>query len=82
MKSLRDSMPETAAFIDACREVFGAEMINAQIKLGMQGAETFYAAENSIEVGTKFHESTKFITTDRMVINPTKKLTKWKNNAR
>jgi len=69
-KPLRETMPETAAFIDACREAFGAEEVNAQIKLGMQGARTFHASENGIEVGTAspgFKESPG-ITLDKMVI--------------
>lgn len=67
-KPLRQSMPTVSAFIDECREAFGAEMVNDMIKLGMQGAETFYASENGIEVGTKFREPTRFITADTMVI--------------
>ena len=69
-KSLREIMPVTAAFIDECREAFGVEMVNAQIKLGMQGARTFHASENGTEVGTaspSFEES-KGITLDKMVI--------------
>lgn len=64
--SLRDEMPSTAAFIDACREAFGTDMVNAQIKLGMQGAETFYANENGYEVGTKIREAKIFLTVDQM----------------
>jgi len=45
-------MPETAAFIDACRDVFGADEINASIKAGLQGKPTFYASENGQTVGT------------------------------
>lgn len=54
MASLRDEMPITAAWIDELREAFGAEMINAQIRLGMEGAQTFYAEENGHRVGTTF----------------------------
>lgn len=67
-KPLRESMPQVAAFIDELREAFGAEEINAQIKLGMQGAQTFHASENGIEVGTRFAEPVKYITADQMVI--------------
>lgn len=67
-KPLRDSMPQCAAFIDELREAFGAEEINAQIKLGMQGAQTFRASENGIEIGTRFDEPVKYITADKMVI--------------
>ncbi len=52
-QSLRETMPITAGFIDACREVFGAAQINAAIRAGMEGQETFYAAENGRTVGTK-----------------------------
>lgn len=65
-QSLREAMPIVTEFIDACREAFGAEMVNTQIRLGMQGAETFYASENSIEIGTKFKEPKVFLTVDQM----------------
>ena len=52
-KPLRDTMPECAAFIDACRQAFGADGINASIKAGMDGQPTFYASENGRTVGTK-----------------------------
>ena len=51
--SKREVMPETAAFVDAFRDVFGAEGINASIKKGMAGLPGFfYAKENGHEVGT------------------------------
>lgn len=68
---LRESMPQCAAFIDEMRAAFGAEEINAQIKLGMQGAQTFHAVENGHEVGTCFDVPVKFITADKMAIRPT-----------
>jgi len=52
-KPLRQSMPETAAFIDSMREAFGAEMINAAIKAGIDGQPTFYASENGQEIGAR-----------------------------
>jgi len=52
-KPLRHSMPETAAFIDAMRDAFGAEMINAAIKAGIDGQPTFWASENGQEIGTR-----------------------------
>lgn len=67
-KPLRDAMPIVTEFIDACREAFGTEMINNQIQLGRQGAETFYACENGIEIGTKFKEPKVFLTVDQMRI--------------
>jgi hypothetical protein len=52
--SLRDEMPQTAAWIDDLRAAFGAAGINAQIKKGMAGLPGFfYASENGHEVGTK-----------------------------
>lgn len=52
-KPLRDTMPETAAFIDAMREAFGADEINASIRAGMEGQPTFWASENGVEIGTR-----------------------------
>lgn len=52
-KPLRQAMPETAAFIDAMRDAFGAEMINAAIKAGIDGQPTFHASENGQEIGTR-----------------------------
>ncbi|OGO33102.1 MAG: hypothetical protein A2Z03_02220 [Chloroflexi bacterium RBG_16_56_8] len=71
-KPLRESMPATAEFIDACREAFGTDEVNAQIKLGMQGAKTFHASENGIEVGTAMpgFDELPGITLDNMVIRP------------
>lgn len=63
-------MPETYAFIEACREAFGKEAVNPMIKLGMEGAQTFYASENGIEVGTKMpsFEDSPGITLDKVVL--------------
>jgi hypothetical protein len=68
--NLREEMPGTYAFIEACREAFGKESVNPQIKLGMQGAQTFHASENGIEVGTAAtrFEDLKGLTLDRMAI--------------
>jgi len=52
-KPLRAEMPETAAWIDALRGAFGAPTIDAAIKAGMDGQPTFYARENSREIGTR-----------------------------
>lgn len=54
--SLREVMPETTAFIDSLRAVFGADAINPSIKAGMNGQPTFWARENGIEVGTYMGE--------------------------
>lgn len=53
-ENMRDKMPNVAAFIDELRAVFGAEMINAQIRKGLNGEPTFYARENGHELGTKW----------------------------
>lgn len=50
--SLRTQMPETAAFIDAMRDAFGADEINAAIRAGLDGQPLFWAKENGHEVGT------------------------------
>jgi hypothetical protein len=50
--SLREQMPETAAFIDSLRAAFGADMIDAQIRKGLKGAPVFYASENGYTIGT------------------------------
>lgn len=52
---LRDEMPVCAAFIAELREVFGADAINASIRLGMAGTPNqFHAFEGGREIGTPF----------------------------
>lgn len=51
--SMRDQMPVITPFIDACREYFGLESINASIRGGLAGQPTFYASENGLTIGTK-----------------------------
>lgn len=48
--SMRDRMPECAAFIDDLRRVFGAEDVNGWITRGIRDG-TFYASENGHEIG-------------------------------
>lgn len=68
-KPMREQMPETAAFIDACRDAFGVETINDSIRLGMQGYPNWFSAtEGGREIGARFTETGKAITSDRMVI--------------
>lgn len=56
-KPLRELMPETAAFIDALREAFGAEVIDPSIRAGIKDKlPTFWASENGYEIGTKAPE--------------------------
>lgn len=53
--SLREAMPNTAAFIDFARELVGVEAINAEIKKGMAGMPGhFHAKEAGHEAGTPF----------------------------
>lgn len=52
-QTLREAMPATAAFIDAMRDAFGADMIHAAIRAGLDGQPTFWARENGQEVGTR-----------------------------
>jgi hypothetical protein len=63
-KSLRDEMPETAAFLDSLREAFGAEMINAQSRKGLNGEPTFWAREGGHKLGTRDTGSTAVVKWD------------------
>ena len=70
--SLRDAMPETAAFIDFARAVFGAEAVNSSIRKGMAGLPgNFHAVENERAVGTEFPETVGF-TVDQLWLSPAK----------
>lgn len=52
--SLRDEMPDTATAVDELREVFGADLVNAAIRRGMNGLpHGFYAEENGMTFGPK-----------------------------
>jgi len=46
-------MPLVAAFIDDCREDFGAVEINGQIRKGLAGEWCFWASENGQEIGSR-----------------------------
>lgn len=50
-KPLRASMPETAAFIDALREAFGADQVDPSIRAGMRGEPRFFAQEAGHTLG-------------------------------
>ena len=51
--SMRDQMPQTAAWIDELRRVFGADQIDPAIRRGMAGQPNqFYAIEGDFELGT------------------------------
>ena len=49
--NMREQMPQVAAIIDAFREAFGAEVVDAAIRRGMRGEQGFHAIENGHEVG-------------------------------
>ena len=71
--SLRDAMPETAAFIDAVRGAFGAAAINPQIKTGVAGIPNrFYATEAGHEAGTPFDAAGASFTLDELWFPPKK----------
>lgn len=58
MASLRDDMPQVAAWIDQVRAVFCTSPeslagFNAQLRAGMHGQPTFYARENGRTAGTE-----------------------------
>lgn len=73
MSSLRESMPKTAEFIDAMREAFGTEEINAAIRKGVGGIPgKFHAIENGNEVGTPFPECFS-VSGDALLPNPRRK---------
>lgn len=66
--SLRDAMPQTAAFIDFCREAFGADAVNVAIRKGIGGLPGhFHAAEAGREVGTPFQEPGHAVTGDALL---------------
>lgn len=50
--SMREQMPQVAAIIDAFRDAFGAEVVDAAIRRGIRGGQGFHATENGHEVGT------------------------------
>lgn len=52
-KDLRQQMPETAAFLDEMRKVFGKESIDVQVRKALKGQPTFWARENSHMLGVR-----------------------------
>lgn len=70
-QNLRDCMPQTAAFIDFCREAFGAEQINAEIKKGMAGLPGhFHASENGQTAGTPFADRGGWVSLAEIDVTP------------
>ncbi len=53
MTVARKSMPQTAAFIDQLRDVFGADQVDPSIRAGLRGEPNrFHAIEAGLELGT------------------------------
>lgn len=53
--SMREAMPQVAAFVDAMREAFGADQVDPSIRAGMRGEPNrFWAREAGLELGTQF----------------------------
>ena len=63
--NLRAEMPTVAAWIDQLRLAFGTHGINEQIRKGIAGEETFFAAEAGHTVGTPGHRLGRYITPAR-----------------
>jgi hypothetical protein len=53
-RNLRQSMPLVTEFIDALREHFPPAEVNAAIRAGMDGQQTFWASEGGIEIGARW----------------------------
>lgn len=71
--SLRTEMPITADFIDALRDAFGKEGIDASIRKGMAGVPGFFhASEAGRSVGTQDIER-RGVSAAQMVIEQPKK---------
>jgi len=77
--SLREAMPETAAFLDELRRIFGTADINIQIRKGLAGEPTFHAVENGHEIGTQFPERHR-VTAAEMVLEEQKGNERAKNS--
>ena len=53
MSSMRDVMPQCAAFIDYLRAEFGADAVDPSIRAAVRdGMPTFYAEEGGHQLGT------------------------------
>lgn len=67
--SMRDLMPQTAAFIDELREVFGADQIDPSIRLGLAGVPfKFHATEGGHELGTSCEIDSARLVTPQPVV--------------
>lgn len=64
-------MPTVAGFIDSLRDAFGADLINASLRAGMNGQQTFCAREGGHEIGTPFDPlGDRLVTLDQMHLGP------------
>ena len=67
--NLRESMPETASFVDSKRKQFGVEFVNGCIKQALAGEPgRFYALENGHVLGTPFAATDPIATYQRMAV--------------
>lgn len=72
--SLREEMPETAAWIDELRAAFGVDAINGSIRKGMAGLPGhFHAEESAHQAGTAFIPLGVEVSATQMVIQKTEK---------
>jgi hypothetical protein len=52
-KPLRLAMPKTAAFVDAIRSAFGAEVVDRALRNALAGGTDFFASENGQTIGNR-----------------------------
>lgn len=71
-------MPVVTLFIDECRAAFGVNTVNQQIRRGMHGEKTFFAAENGHTVGIEFDtpDPDKVFSGDKLLIRTNEELSK------
>lgn len=72
-RSVRNDMPKVMAWIDGLREAFGADLINGQVRAGMQGIPGFHASEAGHEIGTRPVQRGTEISAAQMVLLVPKK---------
>ena len=65
-KPLRQTMPQTAAFVDFARRVFGTQAVDAAIRAGLDGQPTFHADEAGQHIGTPPPANGARFTVDRL----------------
>lgn len=72
--SLREEMPETAAWIGELRLAFGVDAINGSIRKGMAGLPGhFHAEESGHKAGTAYIPLGVEVSVAQMVIRKTEK---------